>query len=46
MKRAEVTTGGAEREPLNWTVRDVFSEEVTFVLRFEEQDREPCGVRE
>lgn len=34
MKRAEVITGGVE-----WAVREVFSEEVTFVLRFEGQDR-------
>ena len=39
MKRAEVTTGGVEWEPLDWAVRDVFSEEVASVLRFEGQDR-------
>lgn len=39
VKRAEVITGRVGWEPLHWAVREVFSEEVTFVLRFEGQDR-------
>lgn len=44
-KRAKVITGPSGG-PLNWVVREVFSEQLTFGLRFEELEGALCRVRE